>query len=111
MEKRVELGQVVRSLAGRDRGQAYVVVGEVGGRRVAVADGGRRRVSRPKTKSLRHLEPLAALAAGVADRLRGGAGVTDDELRAALAGLVPRGEEPAAGAAAPDDRKKVDDGA
>jgi len=92
VEKRVEVGQFVRSVAGRDRGQVFVVISRLDERHLAVADGARRRVARPKTKSARHLEPLDA-------RLRSGEKVSDHELRAALAGLPPH-DGPAAGARA-----------
>lgn len=99
MEKRVEVGQFVRSVAGRDRGQVFVVISRLDERHLAVADGARRRVARPKTKSARHLEPLDAPAGPLADRLRSGEKVSDHELRAALAGLPPH-DGPAAGARA-----------
>ncbi len=79
------LGMVVTSRAGRDAGDRYVVVGAAGGDTVLVADGRRRGTDRPKRKNVKHLD-VHAPAGRIADRLRDGAPVTDEELREVLAG-------------------------
>lgn len=50
--------QIVRSTAGRDRGELFLVVGRQGDR-FLLADGRRRKRSRPKQKSARHFESVA----------------------------------------------------
>lgn len=47
-------GQVVFSRKGRDTGKAYVVVG-LEGERALLCDGGKRTLSEPKRKNLRHI--------------------------------------------------------
>ena len=56
----VELGQVVFSKRGRDRGTAYIVVGtfiESGKEFALLADGNRRMVEKPKKKKTMHIQP------------------------------------------------------
>ena len=49
-------GQLVRSLAGRDKGIHYLVLQEIDDRYVLLVDGRRRPVSRPKKKNKAHLQ-------------------------------------------------------
>lgn len=49
------IGQVARSVSGRDEGVLYVVTGHEDGVFVTVCDGRRRKASSPKRKNLRHL--------------------------------------------------------
>lgn len=74
---------VVTSRAGRDAGDRYVVVGAQGGDTVLVANGRRRGAGRPKRKNVKHLA-VHGPAGSLADRLRSGQGVTDEDLRAVL---------------------------
>lgn len=78
---------VVTSRAGRDTGDRYVVVATSGSDMVLVADGRKRGTGRPKRKNVKHLEVHGA-AAGVAERLRDGQPVTDEELRDALSAAM-----------------------
>ncbi len=54
----LEVGQLVRSKAGRDAGRFFLIVGIKDGRTVAVADGDARPIGRPKLKNTRHIEAL-----------------------------------------------------
>jgi ribosomal protein L14E/L6E/L27E len=51
----MEVGTIVVSLAGRDKGRKLVVVG-VDGAAVLVADGKERRLSKPKRKNIKHVK-------------------------------------------------------
>ena len=53
MEYRI--GQVVRSIAGRDNGKAFIVV-RTEGDYVYIADGETRRLEAPKKKKLKHIQ-------------------------------------------------------
>jgi ribosomal protein L14E/L6E/L27E len=53
-----QLGLVVHSLAGRDAGEYYLVVGILESNFVLVANGLNRPLRHPKKKNLRHLEAL-----------------------------------------------------
>jgi hypothetical protein len=77
------VGMVVTSRAGRDAGERYVVVGAAESDMVLVADGRRRGIGRPKRKNVKHLV-VHGPAGLIAESLRGGQSVTDEELRDAL---------------------------
>jgi hypothetical protein len=81
------VGMVVTSRAGRDAGDRYVVVAAAAGDMVLVADGRRRGTGRPKRKNVKHLI-VHGPASDLADRLRRGQPVTDEELRGALGAVV-----------------------
>jgi len=49
-------GQLVRSLAGRDKGKHYLVLRELDQRTVLLVDGRSRPLSRPKKKNKAHLQ-------------------------------------------------------
>jgi len=83
-------GALVRSLAGRDRGSSYVVLRPVDEWRVAVSDGRRRPLDRPKRKNRRHLEVLGWADATLAIRLERGDRVSDHEIDSILSALTPR---------------------
>ena len=60
----LELGQVVFSKRGRDRGSAYAVVGtfiEDGKQYAYLADGKRRNAEKPKKKKSMHVQPTKAI--------------------------------------------------
>jgi ribosomal protein L14E/L6E/L27E len=81
------VGMVVTSRAGRDAGDRYVVVATSGADMVLVADGRKRGTERPKRKNVKHLA-IHGPAAGIAERLRGGEQVADEELRNALSAVT-----------------------
>ncbi len=49
-------GQLVRSLAGRDKGKHYLVLRELDEKYVFLVDGRRRPIARPKKKNKAHLQ-------------------------------------------------------
>ena len=69
-------GQIVRSLAGHDKGKLYYVTGGEG-EFLLLANGKQRKVSSPKRKKRRHTESVGALALDTE--------LTDGRLRRALA--------------------------
>lgn len=52
----LKTGQLVRSLAGRDRGEHYLVLKVVDARYVLLVNGGSRPLARPKKKNKAHLQ-------------------------------------------------------
>ncbi|MBR3818293.1 MAG: KOW domain-containing RNA-binding protein [Clostridia bacterium] len=55
----LERGNVIRSLAGRDKGRLLAVM-QVSEKLVTVCDGKERPVDRPKSKNIRHVEYAGA---------------------------------------------------
>ena len=77
-------GQIVQATAGRDKGGVFCVVGmDHRQERLLLADGKRRKVSRPKAKKLGHIRQEYDHPA--IHKLRQGEPVSDRELRRALA--------------------------
>ena len=83
-------GWIVQATAGRDRDGMFCVVGvdqEQG--RLLLADGKRRKASRPKRKKLGHVKPLTGCPHGfdhsAIQKLKQGEALSDKELRRALA--------------------------
>ena len=69
-------GQLVRSLAGRDKGHTFAVLA-VEGQILLLADGPRRTLANPKRKKERHVAPTATVLQG--ECLAG-----DNQLKAAI---------------------------
>ena len=82
-------GWIVQAAAGRDRGGVFCVVGVDQEQRLLLADGKRRKVSKPKPKKLGHVRPLSdhrsEFAPPTIRKLKQGQPVSDRELRRALA--------------------------
>ncbi|HWR38570.1 MAG TPA: KOW domain-containing RNA-binding protein [Patescibacteria group bacterium] len=87
------LGRLVMATAGKDNGQAYLIVGCRDSRFVLVADGRGRSVGRPKIKNIKHIKYMTSIAVDVADKLARRQKVTDEEVRRALA-LMCRPDNP-----------------
>ncbi len=85
------LGQVVQSTQGRDAGRDFVVVGIVDESYVLIADGGLRRIDRPKKKKIKHLIPKQEYFSSLKEKLTCGQRIYDSELRKALASLRDQG--------------------
>ncbi|HZK57022.1 MAG TPA: KOW domain-containing RNA-binding protein [Clostridia bacterium] len=51
----LDIGQIVKSKAGRDKGRFFVVFGEIDAKHVLIVDGSLRRVDKPKKKQIKHL--------------------------------------------------------
>ncbi|MGN0985958.1 MAG: hypothetical protein ACI4OU_05630 [Candidatus Enterenecus sp.] len=81
---RFEKAQIVRSLRGHDSGELFCVMDADGGW-LLLADGKRRRVSRPKRKNAKHVVSAGGWKHPTIEKLRAGQAVGDRELRAALA--------------------------
>lgn len=76
--------QIVRSLAGHDKG-ALLCVMEVEGEFLLLADGKHRRVANPKRKRASHVELVGVSHHPAIEKVRTGQPVGDRELRVALA--------------------------
>jgi ribosomal protein L14E/L6E/L27E len=81
---RFEKAQIVRSLSGHDSGQLFCVM-DTEGDRLLLADGKRRRVSKPKQKNAKHVASAGSFEHPTLEKVRAGQSVSDKELRIALA--------------------------
>ncbi len=83
----VVTGSVVRSIAGHDKGDYFIVLALENGY-AYVADGNLRKARSPKKKKLKHIQKSGKIAADLKERLDKRETVEDFELRKALAELV-----------------------
>ena len=80
------VADVVRVVAGRDRGKLFYVIG-TDGAYLLIADGKRRPVERPKRKAEKHVCKVPLAETRIAGKLRSGEPVLNSELRRDLAAI------------------------
>ena len=80
----IAISNIVRSTAGRDKGDLFFVLATEGDF-LLLADGKRRRVEDPKRKRRKHTELYGESHSPVAEKIRSGEKITNSELRKALA--------------------------
>lgn len=80
----IALGQVVTTVAGRDQGHMYVVVGFEKSGRLLLADGRARLFHNPKKKNSRHVVVHKKIDCSVAEKLNRKETVTGELLRQAI---------------------------
>ncbi|MEW6725600.1 KOW domain-containing RNA-binding protein [Desulforudis sp. 1088] len=88
--RKLRAGQVVRSVAGRDEGQFYIVLATVGDNTVLLTDGLRRKVDRPKRKNVKHIKIVSHADEEIKAKLAEGLKVTDADVRKILRGFVEK---------------------
>jgi large subunit ribosomal protein L14e len=79
-----ELGRVVLSRQGHDKGKAFVVIGLVDEKYVLIADGDSRKLEKPKKKQAKHLVPKPYVTAEILDAILRRAQTADSDIRKAL---------------------------
>lgn len=84
VEYPVEIGRVVVSTAGRDKGKVFMIMGIIDEKYVYIVDGDLRTMDRRKKKKLRHLKLCSEVLSGIAEKLRDGTRVFDAEIRSAI---------------------------
>lgn len=69
MKVELNVGDIVQSLAGRDK-DGYFSVIEVDGDYVMIADGRKRKVSSPKRKKIKHLKKVSSVSEELIERIK-----------------------------------------
>ena len=90
---KINIGRVVLSVAGRDKGKCFIVVGipeEKG--YVLLADGLLRKISNPKKKKVKHIKPKDVIIETVVQKTAENKKVFDSELRKCLEQFSTREE-------------------
>lgn len=80
----LQVGQLVRSRAGRDQGRYFMVSALVDSEYVYLVDGQLRKMEKPKKKKRKHLESRKVYFSSLRQKLEGGQTVFDYEVRQAL---------------------------
>lgn len=78
------LGQIVKSSSGRDAGMIYLVI-KSEEKNVFLADGRTRRFKNPKKKNIRHVKVYQWIAEAMANKLKSGLEITDEQIRQVIA--------------------------
>ena len=82
---------IVISLAGRDKGQYFLVIDKAEGD-VLLADGKGRKLEKPKKKKLRHVRVAGESDSRAAQKIRSGEKLLNSEIRKALAEFTETAE-------------------
>ncbi|MBO8169411.1 MAG: hypothetical protein H0Z35_09545 [Thermoanaerobacteraceae bacterium] len=82
MTRELKRGQLVYSLAGRDKGETYIVLEVLDEKFVSVVNGRKRTVDKPKKKNIRHLQPVNKFAEAVREKKK--SQIIDLEIRQAI---------------------------
>ena len=75
-----QIGQLVRSSAGRDKGSFYLIYDLLDEAFVRVIDGEKKKLTNPKKKNMKHLSFFPEVVESIADKLNLGENVTDEEV-------------------------------
>lgn len=82
-----EKGQIVKSMAGRDKGQFFIVM-DIEEDYLLLVDGKNRRIENPKKKKMKHIQITSQVVQEMADKLNTGDKVTNAEFRSCLKAFV-----------------------
>jgi large subunit ribosomal protein L14e len=82
--ERLQLGQIVKVLRGRDTGKYAIVIRPVEDKFVWVADGDKRKFDQPKKKNIQHLQITNEISSEVVESIREAGRVTNGKIRFAL---------------------------
>ena len=80
----IEIGTIVKAMAGRDKDKIFVVTGIIDDNYVLMVDGRSRTISRPKKKKLKHLLVKHDVALEIKNKILEGKCVVDAEIRKVL---------------------------
>ncbi|MEG0379659.1 MAG: KOW domain-containing RNA-binding protein [Eubacterium sp.] len=91
----LKVGQVVRSTAGRDKGQFLIVCEILDADYVAICDGKQRKISQPKKKKVKHLAKTNHIVAILHEKITNGDKINNAEIRKHLEkyGVNDKGSE------------------
>lgn len=81
---KIDVGSVVLSIAGRDKGRYYVVIEVISDDYVKISDGDLRPQERAKLKNRRHLKPNGDILTKISEKINAQKQVFDSEIRSAL---------------------------
>ncbi len=88
----IQIGSVVLSTQGRDKGMYFVVTG-VDDKAVYLVDGGMRKLASPKKKNPKHLSDSGVKLDAIAAKIIDGKKVFDSEVKSALRQFVQNQQE------------------
>lgn len=84
----IQLGQIVISQAGRDKGRFMIVVGIINSDFVYVTDGSLRKIENPKKKNVKHLKITNKSVDTITKKLKTKRKITNEQIKEALQELL-----------------------
>jgi large subunit ribosomal protein L14e len=89
----IEKTNIVKSLAGRDKGRMFMVLDLEDENFALLVDGKLRRLESPKRKKLKHIKYVSSNNTRTGERMRRGEKVTNAEIRRTLSQLFEKDNE------------------
>ena len=89
----LRFGQLVFTIAGRDRNQFYLIVGMIDDYYIEIADGSKHPVARAKKKNLKHVKVKMLIAKEIEEKLLKGEFIGDNHVSEAINRLKNELEE------------------
>lgn len=83
----MEVGSIVISKAGRDKGMRFIIL-RTEGEYAFLADGALRKADKPKKKKLKHIQKTNSTSQQLCDKLKSGEAVENFEIRKVLDGIT-----------------------
>lgn len=80
----IDLGQLVYSKAGRDKGNPFIIVDIADEQYILVSDGDLRKIEKPKRKKIKHLEFTETVISTLNEKLVNKQKITNAEIRKSL---------------------------
>ena len=79
--KSFEIGEIVKSNAGRDKDNYYLVTKIIDAKYIEVVDGNKRKINNPKRKNIKHLEKTGYIAEELKVWLENGKRVRNEDVK------------------------------
>ncbi|MBQ8427377.1 MAG: hypothetical protein IJX16_06445 [Clostridia bacterium] len=83
MKDCISVGEIVQSLAGRDKG-GYFLVLSVDGEYVTLSDGKKRKVKSPKRKKIKHIKKVSSVSKGLIEHISSGNPIGNERIAKAV---------------------------
>lgn len=80
----IRIGQVVVSIAGRDKGSYFIISKILENGYVEIIDGKYRKLSSPKKKKIKHLKLKLQVLTKIAEKIENNQTIFDSEIRSGL---------------------------
>lgn len=87
----IQIGQYVRSKAGRDKNHVFIVIDVLDHEYVLLTDGDVRRLERPKKKKIKHLFEFAQISDVVREKIEDSKKLTNLMIRKEIEKFDPKG--------------------
>jgi len=88
IDEDINIGQVVRSTKGRDKGKYFIVIGKLDDNHLLIVDGDIRKIEKPKKKKVKHLMKLDIISTETIERLNSNKEITNAFIRKELKNWV-----------------------